>query len=185
MADLKHTALIIVDVQNDFLPGGALAVPSGNDIIKPINELSQKSFKLIAASQDWHPKNHCSFSDQGGPWPTHCVARSKGADFPQDLNTDPIQHFIHKGIHQETDSYSAFFDNNHVYTTPLHAILQENHIKRVVITGLALDYCVAATARDALEAGYKTDIILSATRGINPSEELLNDMKSRGINLLE
>lgn len=186
MPTLRHTALIIVDVQNDFLPGGTLAVPAGDEVIVPINGLAAKGFGAVIATQDWHPSDHCSFQEQGGPWPVHCIAASKGADFPASLNLQPVSHIIHKGRMQERDSYSAFFDNDHKSSTGLDHLLHGLKIKQVVVCGLALDFCVSATAQDALRCGFGTEIALGACRGIGTNyASLLNDMKTQGINLTD
>ncbi|WP_418610320.1 isochorismatase family protein [Gluconobacter cerinus] len=184
MPDFQHSALIIVDVQNDFLPHGALAVPRGDEIIAQVNTLSHLGFGAVIATQDWHPADHCSFASHGGPWPEHCVAASSGADFPKSLDLSPISHIIHKGMAQNRDSYSAFFDNDRVTSTGLNALLSGLSINHVVICGLALDFCVAATAEDAMRCGFRTDIALEACRGINADQSpLLQKLRSNGITL--
>lgn len=175
-------ALIIVDVQNDFTPGGSLAVKDGDTIIPRINAL-QERFDLIVATQDWHPADHKSFASQHEGkntfdeielnghaqtlWPDHCVQGTKGADFHPDLNTKKIQTIIRKGMQREVDSYSAFFDNNHQNATGLHGWLQEKKVNEVFVCGLAADFCVYFTAMDALKLGYKTHILERATKAID------------------
>lgn len=162
-----HDALIIVDVQNDFLPGGALAVADGDAVIPPLNRLAALPFGCVVATQDWHPPDHVSFAAQGGPWPVHCVHASAGADFPAALDLRPVTHIIHKGTTQARDSYSAFFDNEGQSSTGLDGLLRALGIERVVIGGLALDYCVAATARDAARLGFTTIIVPDACRAVS------------------
>lgn len=184
MTNFQHSALIIVDVQNDFLPGGALAVPSGDQVIAPINALSQRGFAAVVATQDWHPADHCSFKKEGGPWPAHCIAASEGADFSSALNLGPVSHIIHKGMAQDRDSYSAFFDNDHETSTGLDHLLRGLNVTHVVVCGLALDFCVAATARDAMRCGFRTDIALEACRGIADDQTaLFSDLKAQGVGL--
>lgn len=161
-----HDALIIVDVQNDFLPGGALEVPDGDAVIPPLNRLAALPFGCVVATQDWHPPDHISFAAQGGPWPVHCVHASAGADFPDLLDLRPVTHIIHKGTTRGRDSYSAFFDNEGETSTGLDGLLRALGIERVVIGGLALDYCVAATARDAARLGFTTIIVPDACRAV-------------------
>lgn len=175
-------ALVIVDVQNDFLEKGSLAVPNGNEVIPIINKLQNK-FDLIIATQDWHPKNHKSFATQHSNkkvfdqielngqtqtlWPTHCVQGTLGAEFHSDLNTNKIEAVFRKGMDLEIDSYSGFFDNGKQKNTGLFGYLNDRNIKEVVIVGLAADYCVYFTANDALELGFDTTIIKNATRAID------------------
>lgn len=176
-------ALIIVDVQNDFLEGGSLAVPNGNDVIPIINEL-QKDFDLIVATQDWHPQNHKSFAAEhpnkntfdlidlnGLPqvlWPVHCVQGSFGAEFHKELETKKIETIFRKGMDTEIDSYSGFFDNGKRKNTGLLGFLKDRDVDEISVVGLAADYCVLYTAKDALEAGFQTTIIEEATRPIDP-----------------
>lgn len=159
-------ALLIIDVQNDFLPGGALAVPDGNHVIAPLNHLAKLGFGCVVATQDWHPIDHMSFVEQGGPWPPHCRQSTYGAALASALNQAPIGYVIRKGREAECDSYSAFFDNDGEKTTGLDGLLRALAVKRVFIGGLATEYCVAATARDAQRLGLKTYIIEDAVQGI-------------------
>lgn len=189
-------ALIIVDIQNDFLPGGSLAVKNGGEIIKKINHI-QKEFDLVVATQDWHPEKHKSFAKNhknknefevidlnGLPqvlWPVHCVQGTNGADLSNDLSKEKISMIIRKGMDIETDSYSGFFDNGKRNTTGLHGYLQEHKITEVYVCGLAADYCVYYTAKDAAELGYKVFYIEDATKCI--SEESYQKAKKELKNL--
>jgi nicotinamidase/pyrazinamidase len=175
-------ALIIVDIQNDFLKGGSLEVKDGNQVIPIINEI-QKDYDLVVATQDWHPENHKSFAAQhpdknvfevidlnGLPqvlWPIHCVQGSLGAEFHKDLETNKIEAIFRKGMDPEIDSYSGFYDNGKRKNTGLLGYLKDRNVKEVHICGLAADYCVYFTAKDALEAGFTTNIIETATRAID------------------
>ncbi|MFW5768345.1 MAG: bifunctional nicotinamidase/pyrazinamidase [Bacteroidota bacterium] len=196
--------LLIVDVQNDFLPGGALEVPEGDQVIPVINEL-QKKFRTIVASRDWHPADHGSFaSNHPGHkpgdiitlngleqilWPDHCVQGTRGAEFAPELNQEPIQKVIFKGTDPGVDSYSAFYDNGHRIETELHNYLQEKGTKTLYITGLAADVCVYFTVKDALLLGYETYLITDATRGVNlnpgDTQNAMTDMKKHGAKLIE
>lgn len=156
-------ALIIVDVQNDFLPGGALAVPNGDEIIPVLNDYIKKFTAKglpVFATRDWHPKKHCSFKEQGGIWPPHCVASTLGASFSADLEKSQII-IVSKAIYEDDDAYSGFGGTN------LHARLQHKEIQRVFIGGLATDYCVKATVQDALNHGYITYYLKDASRAVN------------------
>ncbi|MEO8823780.1 MAG: bifunctional nicotinamidase/pyrazinamidase [Ginsengibacter sp.] len=175
-------ALIIVDVQNDFLPGGALAVEDGFDTIPIINTLQEK-FELVVATQDWHPAEHKSFaSNHTGKkpfdeveldllpqvlWPDHCVQQTNGAEFSIDLDTKKIEAIFRKGMDKNIDSYSGFYDNGKRKSTGLAAYLEGRGITSVFVAGLAADFCVYFTALDALELGFKTTIITDATKAID------------------
>ena len=190
-------ALIIVDVQNDFLPGGALAVNEGHTIIPVINKL-QKKFDLVVATQDWHPPNHKSFASQhtgknifeeitlnGLPqvlWPDHCVVESEGAGFSVELESKNIEAIFRKGMERDIDSYSGFFDNGKKKATGLAAFLKGRGVSSIFVAGLAADYCVYFTALDALELGFQSTIITDATKAINPGDftKKLEIFKSRG-----
>ena len=196
-------ALIIVDVQNDFCPGGALAVKDGDKIIPIINKLLPK-FDLIVATQDWHPKNHKSFAKNHGKkvgekiklndldqilWPDHCVQGTKGAEFVPALNTVKIARVFQKGTDPEIDSYSGFFDNGHKKTTGLGDYLKQQKVTEVYVVGLATDYCVKFTALDAVGLGFKTSLIIDACRGVNiqrdDSDKAVQEMKLKGINIIK
>ncbi len=170
--------LIIVDVQNDFMPGGTLAIPGGGEIVPVINDLLDK-FDLIVATQDWHPKNHKSFAsthfakkpmdkiDLNGIeqilWPDHCVQGTEGAGFHPDLATNKIEAIIRKGTDPEIDSYSGFYDNNHEKSTGLAGYLREKGCKELYFCGLASDICVFYTIKDAVEEGFTAKFIHDAS----------------------
>ncbi|MCH6234451.1 bifunctional nicotinamidase/pyrazinamidase [Cognataquiflexum rubidum] len=184
-------ALIIVDVQNDFIPGGALAVKEGDEVVPIINELQQK-FDFIVATQDWHPADHGSFAANHAQksvgefielngvsqilWPVHCVQGTKGAEFHPDLKTEKWKAVFKKGSNPKVDSYSGFFDNNRMGDTGLSAFLKENGIEEVFVCGLATDYCVKFTVLDAISEGFKTTLIADATRAVNIQEN--DDLKA-------
>ena len=175
-------ALIVIDVQNDFCPGGALAVAGGDQIIAGINALMGE-FQTVVLTQDWHPANHASFAANHpgaasfsltempyGPqvlWPSHCVQGTEGAAFHPDLNTDPAQLVIRKGFRAGIDSYSAFFENDKTTATGLHGYLTERGIRAVTLVGLATDYCVAYSALDAARLGYGVRVLEGACRAID------------------
>jgi nicotinamidase/pyrazinamidase len=157
-------ALLIVDVQNDFLPGGALAVKGGDEILPVLHgyvDLFQWHGLPIYWTQDWHPPNHCSFREQGGPWPIHCVAGSAGALPPPSFPIPETAIIIHKATLPEKDAYSAFQE------TPLHGHLQAASIGQLFIGGLATDYCVLNTVRDARVLGYHVCLLTDAIRAVN------------------
>ncbi|MCX5615983.1 isochorismatase family protein [Bombella sp. TMW 2.2559] len=160
-------ALLIIDMQNDFMPGGALPMSGGPDLLPVINQLNRLEFRAIVASQDWHPAGHCSFEEQGGPWPVHCLADSRGAALVGGLDQSHITHIIRKGMALDADSNSAFYDDAET-ATGLTALLKGLGVKRVFLCGVALDVCVMATARHAIQDGFETFIIQNATVGIRP-----------------
>lgn len=175
-------ALIVIDVQNDFCPGGALAVADGDAIIPQINALID-DFAVVVLTQDWHPGNHSSFAvnhpgaaaysvlqmDYGPQvlWPVHCVQGTAGAMFHTKLRTDPAQMVIRKGFRPGIDSYSAFFENDHTTPTGLDGYLRSRDVKTVTLVGLATDFCVAYSALDAAGLGYHVRLIASACRAID------------------
>jgi nicotinamidase/pyrazinamidase len=197
-------ALVIVDLQNDFLPGGALPVPHGDEVIPLANELQQR-FALVLATQDWHPPDHGSFAPNhpgkkpGGRiildgieqilWPVHCVQNTHGAEFARSFDTSRIARVFHKGIDPRIDSYSTFFDNAHRRSTGLGEYLKERSVKNVYLLGLALDYCVKYSALDALQVGFNTHVMVDACRGIGLEpgdlDRALDEMKRAGTILLE
>lgn len=182
---MSQRALLLIDLQNDFCPGGALAVADGDATLSVANRLialSQSRGDKVLASQDWHPADHGSFAgvqqrvafEQGlldglvqTWWPVHCVQHSQGAEFHADLNHRAIDFVVRKGSNPVIDSYSAFFDNGHRQDTGLHRWLQENKITQLVILGLATDYCVKFTVLDALALGYDVTVITDGCRGVN------------------
>ncbi|GBR50489.1 nicotinamidase [Neokomagataea thailandica NBRC 106555] len=184
MPSYSQAALLIIDVQNDFLPGGTLAVAGGDAIIAPINDLLKADWATIIATKDWHPVNHCSFKQHGGPWPTHCVAATHGAAFPDTLMTDKIHHIVHKGLDPKCDSYSAFFDNERIHSTGLKGLLSGLEIEELHICGLALDVCVKATIDDALENGFKVTLHSPASKGLTPDPTpLLESFSQQGVTI--
>jgi len=161
-------ALLLVDIQNDFLPDGQLPVPEGDAIIPVVNQwiAAARAAKIpIFASQDWHPENHCSFKAQGGPWPVHCVRETIGAAFPATLKLPSLVTIIHKATLPGQDAYSAF-QGEASDDTSLVEKLKALYIHRLWIAGLALDYCVKATALDAMQAGFAVLLIRDGTRAI-------------------
>jgi len=197
-------ALILVDLQNDFLPGGALAVPNGDEVIPLADELQQR-FDLVVATKDWHPANHGSFAaNHPGKkpgdriildgieqilWPVHCVQNTQGAEFAPSFETSRIAHVFHKGTERNIDSYSTFFDNAHRRHTGLAHYLEKRGIKDIYLMGLALDYCVKYSTLDARHLGLKTYVILDGCRGIDlePGDiaRALDEMKKAGAVLLK
>ena len=196
--------LIIVDLQNDFLPGGALPVPHGDEVIPLANELQQR-FDLVVATKDWHPPDHGSFAaNHKGKkpgdriildgieqilWPVHCVQNTYGAEFAAALDTRRIAHVFHKGIDPKIDSYSTFFDNAHRRHTGLAHYLEKRSIKEIYIMGLALDYCVKYSALDARQLGLNTNVIIDGCHGIElrPGDirHALDEMKRAGAVVLK
>ena len=154
-------ALIIVDFQNDFCPGGALAVPEGDEIAGRLNALAASGdYGLVVATRDWHPPDHGSFAEQGGPWPVHCVAGTPGAELHPALDREPIDELVDKGQDPGTEGYSGF------EATRLAELLREHGVDQVTVTGLATDYCVKNTALDALREGFAVTVDSGATRGV-------------------
>ena len=192
-------AIILVDIQNDFLPGGALAVPEGDHVIAVANELLAHC-DLVVATQDWHPDDHGSFAkNHPGKrpgdrvqlagcdqilWPTHCVQHTDGAKLAANLNVDRITRVFSKGTQPEVDSYSGFFDNGRLRATGLGDFLYEQHVTEVYLAGLATDYCVKATALDACQLGFRTFVIKDACRGVNlqpgDDERALEEVRAAG-----
>jgi len=173
--NLDTDALIMVDVQNDFCPGGALAVREGDLVVKPLNH-AQKFFRHIFATRDWHPEDHCSFMGRGGPWPPHCIQNTYGAKFHLELEIARAW-VISKAFERDKDAYSGFQE------TDLEARLKREGIKRVFVGGLATDYCVRATALDALNAGFGVVLLEDAVRGVDvksgDSEKAIDELKSK------
>jgi len=159
----KGDALLIVDMQNDFLPGGSLAVPRGDLVVEPINaliDLYRAQGLPVYASRDWHPGQHCSFAAQGGPWPPHCVADTPGAEFSAALRLPPDAIVVSKAINAAEDAYSAFNG------TGLARAMLADGITRLAVCGLATDYCVLNTVLDGIEAGFGVLLVLEATRAV-------------------
>jgi nicotinamidase/pyrazinamidase len=156
--------LLVVDVQNDFLPGGALGVPRGDEVVPVLNRYVA-SFRArglpIVASRDWHPPNHCSFREQGGAWPAHCVVGTKGAEFHPDFHLAPSTIVVSKATDHKKEAYSAFEE------TTLDEHLRKTGVRRLFIGGLATDYCVLNSVRDAIKRGYAVCLLLDGTRAVN------------------
>mgnify|MGYP002651437745 CR=1 FL=1 len=195
------TALIVVDVQNDFCQDGTLAVPSANDIVPIVNSLMHDvlTFDVVVATQDLHPKDHGSFAKSkeelfsmkelsGLPqvmWPAHCVEGTKGADFHKGINPELFDKVFPKGTDKNIDSYSGFFDNGKKKSTGMGEWLKEQGVTHVYVVGLALDYCVKATAVDAKAFGFETVVIERATKAVNMNpndgQAALKEMQEKGI----
>ena len=176
-------ALIVVDVQHDFLPGGALAVAAGDRIFAPIRcaPLAPR-FRRVYATRDWHPLDHSSYSQFGGPWPVHCVAGTRGAAFDARLDLHKIDAVIDKGVDRATDGYSGFA------ATSLASDLRVHGVKRVFVCGLATDYCVKATALDAHAAGFDTIVVADASAAVDvqpgDEERALDELRTAGIDVV-
>lgn len=173
--------LIVVDVQKDFCPGGALPVPDGDAVVAPINRLMEE-IPFTVATRDWHPPDHQSFAEQGGPWPVHCVRETGGAQLHPTLHTSQLDAVVDKGRHRDDEGYSGF------EKTDLERLLREQDVETVHVAGLALDYCVRATALDARRAGFAVVLHRDATRGINaqPGDEdrTLEELRAAGVEVV-
>jgi len=196
----KIKALVVVDVQNDFVPGGALAVPKGDEVVPVINQLLP-DYELVVATKDWHPKGHVSFAsrhpgtsvgdrvdlDSGSQrvWPDHCVQGTPGAEFAKNLTTTKFAKVFEKGIDPNVDSYSALFDNDQCRATGLEDWLKKNKVEEVYIVGLATDYTVKYTALDCAKAGFKTFVIKDGCRAVNftagDEDRALKEMQTAGV----
>ncbi len=204
---MKKKALILVDIQNDFVKNGSLAVLGGEEIIPVVNlmlENHHNDYSLILETQDWHPKNHIAFASQhrgkkpgdvillsGKPqilWPDHCIQNSVGAQIVPSLSQNKIQKIIQKGMNPRIDSYSAFFDNDHTSQTELHEFLKLNQIKELHMVGLAFDFCVKFTALDAVQLGYDVHVFTQACRGVylaaGDQKKTQDEMIEAGIKLI-
>ena len=195
--------LLIIDVQNDFCPGGALAVTDGDSIVPVINKLIGK-FSNVALTQDWHPAGHSSFASshtghdpftsktmpygEQTLWPDHCIQDSYGAEFHNALNTHPASIIIRKGYNPAVDSYSAFYENDQKPRTGLNGYLRDKNIQHIFCVGLALDYCVFYSARDAVKENFQTTVITDACRAIDldgSAKQAIDEMTANGISLIE
>ncbi|NLS91999.1 MAG: bifunctional nicotinamidase/pyrazinamidase [Planctomycetaceae bacterium] len=194
--------LLLVDLQNDFCPGGALGVPEG-DLVVPIANRLIDAFELVVATQDWHPADHGSFAaNHPGKrpgdvieldgleqilWPVHCVQNTPGAEFHPELNLDRVTHVFQKGTDPKVDSYSSFFDNRRRVTTGLADYLRDQGVRRLCLCGLATDYCVVFTALDAVELGFETWVVEDACRGVNLKpgdvDRAVAEMRSQGVKI--
>ncbi|HUG76659.1 MAG TPA: bifunctional nicotinamidase/pyrazinamidase [Burkholderiales bacterium] len=198
---MKDACLVVVDVQNDFIPGGALAVAKGDEIVPLVNRLAAR-FENVVVTQDWHPRGHASFaSSHPGKkpfetielpygtqvlWPDHCVQATPGADLHPALALPHLQLIIRKGFHRDIDSYSGFLEADRKTSTGLAGYLRERGIKRLYLCGLATDFCVAWTALDARAAGFETTVIEDACRAIDLENSLaraLSEMKASGVRI--
>lgn len=196
-------ALILVDIQNDFLPGGALAVKNGDEILPVVNKLLSLPFDLIIATKDWHPPHHVSFAvthhkipgetitihhHEQILWPAHCIQGEYGAELSSELPAECITKIIHKGTDKNIDSYSTFFDNCRTKSTGLSTYLKKHEIDELYLAGLATDYCVKYSVLDALHLGFKTFVIVDGCRGVNihkqDSKLALKDMENAGAILI-
>ncbi|TVQ21638.1 MAG: bifunctional nicotinamidase/pyrazinamidase [Spirochaetaceae bacterium] len=201
--DTTRAALLIIDVQNDFCPGGALAVEDGDAVVAVANAVAP-GFGRVVATRDWHPAGHVSFASRHGRqigstasidgveqvmWPDHCVQGTRGAEFHPDLDVRPIDLIVHKGTRANLDSYSAFFENDHRTPTGLEPYLKGLGIGEVFVCGLATDYCVYFTVMDAVKAGFTTRVIADAVRGVDlPDgnvERTIREMKSAGVAFID
>lgn len=200
---MSNEALLIIDVQNDFLPGGALETENGKSIIKEINEIQNK-FTHIIATQDWHPRDHKSFAsnntnskagdviDLNGVeqilWPNHCIENTKGSEFAKELNTTNITKIIKKGNNKEVDSYSGFYENDKKTKTQLDNYLKSMNINSLYVCGIATDYCVKYTVLDALNLGYKVHLLTDSCSAVNlsdnDSDTAILEMKNNGAKIL-
>ena len=196
-------ALVLVDIQNDFLPGGALAVPDGDQVVPVANRLMDQ-FDVVIATQDWHPADHSSFASQHAGrsvgevvdldgldqilWPDHCVHETPGAEFAVDLKLDESVLVFPKGTDRTIDSYSGFFDNGHRKSTGLSAALTQADVTEVFVMGLATDYCVKFTALNAVELGFKTKLVIDGCRGVNLQpddvDNSIRQMEAAGIEVV-
>jgi len=196
-------ALLVVDIQNDFCPGGALAVPNGDSIIPVVNNLIEH-YDVIVQTQDWHPHGHSSFAsshdgkdpfdtiemDYGTQvlWPDHCVQGSKGAEFHKDLNTQKSQVIIRKGFRKAIDSYSTFFENDQKTTTGLSGYLKQRGITDLYTVGLATDFCVKWSILDGIDEGFTMHIVEDAVKGIDLNgslDEAWDEMKKKGVKVTQ
>lgn len=198
------TALILVDIQNDFVPGGALAVRDGDQVVPVANRL-MSHFELAVATKDWHPADHLSFASQhpgkqigevidldGLPqvlWPDHCIEGTAGAEFVSGLDVAGIHRIFEKGTNRAVDSYSGFFDNGHRHATGLGDFLRERQVVEVFMMGLATDYCVKFTALDAVKLGFRTHLILDGCRGIDLNagdvDRALEELQGKGVHVTD
>lgn len=175
-------AVLLVDVQNDFCPGGALEVEEGDEVVPVLNEWVREAVRkgaLLAASRDWHPKDHISFDARGGPWPPHCIQGTVGAEFHPDLELPKGTAVLSKADEPEREAYSAFDG------TGLEELLRRRDVRRLFVGGLAQDVCVRASVLDALDLGLEVHLLLDATRPVDPQkgEEAVREMEERGVRI--
>ncbi|ORY98593.1 nicotinamidase-like amidase [Syncephalastrum racemosum] len=204
----SKSALVLVDIQNDFLEAGSLAVPDASFILPAVQDLI-RLFKrrdaLVIATQDWHPEDHISFASNHGAkpfaqiliqdggrevkqilWPDHCVQDTHGAELAKEIPLSDITHIIKKGKNQRVDSYSAFADNNYDEITPLAKILYQNRIETVVVVGLAADYCVKMTCLDSIKFGFETVLVREGTRAVYPQhvDTTIDELAAKGVHII-
>ncbi len=197
-------ALLLIDIQNDFMPDGSLPVPDGNAVIPIANQL-MPHYAWVVATQDWHPADHHSFASnhphtevgdviqlnglQQMMWPDHCIQNTHGAEFCATLQTDRIHRVIQKGTDPQIDSYSGFFDNARRKATGLETFLREQNVSEVTLVGVATDYCVKFTALDAIDLGFQTTVVTDGVRGVNlrdgDCDRAFAEMSAAGIELVE
>lgn len=195
-------ALIIADLQNDFLPGGALGVPNGDMIIPVINSVTDL-FDIVIATQDWHPSDHESFASVHGKtpgevidlhgisqvlWPDHCIQGAKGSELATGFNTERVTRIFRKGTHKEIDSYSCFFENDRKTATGLVDYLKSEKVTKIYVCGLATDYCVKFSALDAAALGFETYLIEDASSGVNLKpgdvQKAIKEMENAGVKIV-
>ncbi|KAI9268348.1 Nicotinamidase [Phascolomyces articulosus] len=203
---MKPVALILVDIQYDFLEGGSLAVPNATNILPAVHKLIDNA-NLIIATQDWHPQNHISFAvNHPGKqpfdevmiqhdgretkqvlWPAHCVQNTHGAEILTSISKESINHIVQKGMNPKVDSYSGFADNDYQEITPLAKILYQNNVETVIVVGLAADYCVKMTCLDAIKFGFKTVLVREGTLGVAPDQfnATMNYLQSKGVEVTD
>jgi nicotinamidase/pyrazinamidase len=186
MTQSHGCALILVDIQNDFCPGGALAVDEGDQIVSVVNALIPE-FSLVISTQDWHPANHISFKEQGGPWPPHCVQGSRGAELHPHLTTDTVAYYFRKASSPGKDDYSEF-EGKDDQGRSLDQVLKSHGVKTLYVAGLATDYCVLETVLDGLRYGYEVCAVSDAMRAVNVNpddgEKALQTMASAGAHIV-
>jgi nicotinamidase/pyrazinamidase len=185
-SQFKDAALILVDIQNDFCPGGALAVAEGDEVVAVVNRLAPL-FPVVVSTQDWHPAGHISFKERGGPWPPHCVQGTRGAELHPALETGAVANYFRKASSSDKDAYSEFEGVDEGGRT-LDEWLRSKSVKRVFVVGLATDYCVKATALDALGLGYEVFAVTDAMRAVNVNPDdgakAIGEMERKGAHLI-
>jgi len=187
----ERNALLVVDVQNDFCPGGSLPVPRGHEVVPVLNDyiarFSREGLPVVF-SRDWHPAQTSHFRTQGGPWPEHCVQGTRGAEFHPDLSLPGTALIVSKGMGPDEDGYSAFVGRDQEGRS-LVSLLREQGVQKLVVGGLATDYCVLNSVLDALEAGFSVDVIGAGTRGVEvqagDTDRAIQQMKSAGARFLD
>jgi len=186
MKQSLDTALVLVDIQNDFCPGGALAVAEGDQTVDVANNL-MPHFPLIISTQDWHPVNHVSFKERGGPWPPHCVQGTQGAELHPALKRTRIDHYFYKASSPDNDAYSEF-EGTDEKGLSLDEVLRSHGVSKLCVVGLATDYCVRATVLDGVSRGYQVYVCTDGVRAVNvdpeDGERALQDMSKAGVKLV-